>query len=249
MQEPDYSYVGSGHLLIKEYGAAAPFQAIGNCSALTFSPQTNSLQLQDFTTPGGGVRNRIDRISDVQFGFTFHDFSADNFARFLRGTSAPVVAGSAAAEPVVAHKGGWTPLSKIAETITAVEPAGGGTAYTPGTDYSLDNGGIYVPATSTIPAPVGGAANIEVDFTYLAHTVTEAMVNPAKQYTLVFAGLNEARSGKAVRVTAHKISGGVLASLGLIGEEYGAGEVSGSLMTDTSKGSGLSKFFQAVVVD
>ncbi len=249
MQEPDYSYVGSGHLLIKEYGAAAPFLAIGNCSALTFSPQTNSLQLQDFTNPGGGVRNRIDRISDVQFGFTFHDFSADNFARFLRGTSTPVVAGTASAEAVVGYKGGWTPLGKIADTITSVEPVGGGTPYTAGTDYVLDNGGIFIPSTSTIPAPVAGAANIDVDYTYLAHTVTEAMVNPAKQYTLVFAGLNEARSGKPVRVTAHKISGGVLASLGLIGEEYGQGEVSGSLMTDTTKGAGLSRYFQAVVVD
>jgi len=249
MEEPDYSYVGSGHILMREYGAAVPFLPIGNCSALSFAPQVNTLQLPDHTNPGGGIRNRIDRVNDVQFSLTFHDFHGENFARFLRGTSNKVIAGSATAETVVGYKGGWMPLAKIAATITSVEPVGGGTPYAAGTDYVLDNGGLYIPSTSTIPAPSSGAPNFEVDYTYEAHTVTEAFVNAAKQYTLVFAGLNEARSGKAVRVTAHKVSGGVLATLGLLGEDYGGGEVSGSLLSDTSKGAGLSKFFQTLVAD
>lgn len=249
MEEPDYSYVGSGHILMKEYGSAAPFMPIGNCSALNFAPQVNTLQLQDFTNPGGGIRNRIDRVNDVQFSLTFHDFSAENFARFLRGTSTAVASGTAVAEPVVGYKGGWTPLAKIAESITSVEPVGGGTAYVAGEDYVLDNGGIFIPTGSAIPAPVAGAPNFEVDYAYAKHTVTEAFVNSAKQYALVFVGLNEARSGKPVRINAHKISGGVLASLGLLGEDYGAGEVSGSLLADTTKGVGLSKFFQALVVE
>ncbi|MCH6484243.1 hypothetical protein MMG85_11810 [Pseudoxanthomonas sp. LH2527] len=249
MEEPDYSYVGSGHILIKEFGAAAPFLPIGNCSVFNLAPQVNTLQLQDFTNPGGGIRNRIDRVNDVQFSLTFHDFNGENFARFLRGTSTKVVSGNASAEAVVGYKGGWVPLAKIAKTITSVEPVGGGTPYDAGDDYVLDNGGLYIPATSAITDPVAGAANFEVDYTYDAHTVTEAMVNAAKQYTMVLSGLNEARSGKPVRVTAHKVSGGVLATLGLLGEDYGAGEVSGSLLSDTSKGAGLSKFFQVVVVD
>jgi len=56
ISEPDYSYLGSGHLLVREYGAAAPFLAIGNCSALEFAPQVNTVQLTDFTSPGGGPR-------------------------------------------------------------------------------------------------------------------------------------------------------------------------------------------------
>jgi hypothetical protein len=249
MEEPDYSYVGSGHILVKEYGAAAPFLPIGNCSALNFAPQVNTLQLQDFTNPGGGIRNRIDRVNDVQFNLTFHDFMAENFARFLRGTSSAVAAGNATAEAVVGYKGGWTPLAKYADAITSVEPVGGGTAYVAGDDYVLDNGGLYIPTDSAIPAPVAGASNFEVDYSFSKHTVTEAFVNPAKQYTLAFVGLNEARSGKPVRVMAHKLSGGVLGTLGLLGEDYGAGEVSGSLLSDTTKGTGLSKFFQVLVVD
>ncbi|MDH5832171.1 hypothetical protein QFW80_16760 [Luteimonas sp. M1R5S18] len=249
MEAPDYSYVGSGHILMKEYGSAAPFLPVGNCSALSFSPQVNTLQLPDYTQPGGGLRNRIDRVNDVQFSLTFHDFKGENFARFLRASNTDVAAGTVSAEAVVAYKGGWTPLAKYASVIDAVEPAGGGTPYVAGDDYVLDNGGLWIPEDSAIVDPVAGAANIDVDYDYDAHSVTEAFVNAAKQYTLIFVGLNEARSGKQVRVIGHKLSGAVMSQLGLIGEEYGAGEVNGSLMSDTSKGAGLSKYFQIVVVD
>ena len=248
ISEPDYSYLGSGHVLIREYGAAAPFLAVGNCSALNFAPQLNTLQLPDYTNPGGGTRNRVDRVTDVQFSFTFHDFHGENFARFLRGNSADVVAGSVTSEAVVGYKGGWTPLAKYAATITTVKGSGGTPTYVAGTDYELDNGGIFIPTASAIPAPAGGASNILVDYTYGAHNVTEALLNSAKQYTLVFVGLNEARSGKAIRATAHKITGGVLATLGLLGEEYGGGEISGSLLPDSTKGAGLSKYLQILQV-
>lgn len=245
---PDYSYLGSGHVLIREFGAAAPFLAIGNCSALGFSPQLNTLQLPDFTNPGGGTRNRVDRVTDVQFNFTFHDFKAENYARFLRGTAADVASGTVAAEPVVGYKGGFVPLAKYANAISSVEPVGGGVPYTAGTDYELDRGGLFLPAGSTIPNPVAGAPNFEVDYAYDAHSVAEALTTAAKWYTLLFLGLNEARSGKAVRATAHKITGGVLAEMALLGEDYGGGEVSGSLLPDDSKGPALSKYLQILMV-
>lgn len=248
ISEPDYSYVGSGHILVREYGSAAPFLSVGNCSALSFSPQSTSIQLTDFTSPGGGQRNRVDRVTGVDYSFTVHDLHGENLARFLRGTSTAVVAGTATAEQLVAYKGGWTPFGKYAATITSVKGVGGTPTYVAGTDYELDNGGIFIPSTSTIANPVSGAANCQVDYTFAAHTLTEALVSSAKQYTLIFVGLNEARSGSPVRVTAHKISGGVLANMGLLGEDYASGEVSGALLSDTSKGAGLSKYFSVLMV-
>jgi len=239
----DFSYLGSGKILMREFGATAPFEEVGNCSVLSFSPQTTTITLPDYTQPGGGTRNRVDRVGDVEISYTFHDFAGDNFARALRGSVADVVAGSAAAESVIAYKDGYTPLAKIASGITSVEPVGGGTPYVAGDDYEFRDGGLFIPSDSAIPAPVAGAANIDVDYTYAAQEVTQALVNPAKQYELLFLGLNEARSGKAVRVRAHKVSGGVLEQLGLIGQEYGAGTVGGALLADTTKGAGLSKYF------
>jgi hypothetical protein len=239
----DKSYIGSGNILIREFGAAAPFMEVGNCSALTLSPQEDVKQLQDFTKPGGGLRNQVRRVSGVDIAYTFHDFSAENFARGLRAAVSSIAGGTATEEAVVAYKGGYSPLDKIATAITLVEPAGGGTAFTAGTDYELRDGQIYIPSTSTITDPVAGAANIDVTYTYAAQKKVEALVNPNKQYELLFMGLNEAQSGKRTRITCHKVSGGVLQQMAALGEDYGAGEINGALLTDTTKsGTGISQY-------
>lgn len=240
----DYSYIGSGLIYAREYGAAAPLVAIGNCSALTLSPQEEVKEIKDFTNPGGGTRNEVRRLTGVETGYTFHDFSAENFALALRAATTTVSAGTASAESTVAYKGGFTPLAKIPTAITTVTGAGGTPTYVAGTDYEFREGGIYIPSTSTIPDPVAGAANIKVTYTYAAQKKVQALVNSAKQYEIVFAGLNEAQSGKVVRVTMHKVSGGLLQQMALIGEDFGAGEVTGKLLSDTTKsGVGISKYF------
>ena len=245
----DHSYLGSGKLLIREFGAAAPFEEVGNCSALTFSPQEEKKNLIDYTNPGGGNRNEVARLTGVECGYTFHDFAAENFARTLRSSVTAVVAGTITDEDVVAYKGGFTPLAKVATGITSVKGASGATTYTVGDDYEFRDGGIFIPTGSAIPAPVASAANIKVTYANAAQKRVEALTQSAKQYEMLFVGLNEAQSGKRVRVHAHKVSGGLLASMGLIGEEYGAGEVTGGLMADTTKGTGLSQYFTVVLED
>lgn len=239
----DHSYIGSGNILIREFGAAAPLMEVGNCSALTLSPQENVLQQQDFTKPGGGLRNQVRRVTGVDMAYTFHDFAAENFARALRAAIETITAGTASAEEVVAYKGGYTALAKIAAAITTVEPAGGGTAYVAGDDYELRDGQLYIPSGSAITDPVAGAANLDVTYTYAAQKKVQALVNPNKQYEVVFMGLNEAQSGKRTRITCHKVSGGVLQAFAALGEDYGAGEVGGALLADTSKsGVGISQY-------
>lgn len=245
----DYSYLGSGTIHFREHGAAAPFTEAGNCSALTLSPQTESKELLNYTAPGGGLQNEVQRVTGVEMAYTFHDFSPENFARSLRGSSTEAIAGTAAAEAVVAYKGGMTPLAYIPAAITTVTGSTGTPTYVAGTDYEFRNGGIYVPATSAIPAPSAGASNIKVTYTYLTQTTVQALIDPQKQYEMLFTGLNEARSGKAVRIRGHKINGGVLAQFAALGDDYGAGEVTGKLLIDSSKtGVGVSKYFTVEIV-
>ncbi len=245
----DYSYLGSGKFYLREYGSAEPFVEVGNCSAINFNPQTNAIVLADHTQPGGGTRNRVDRVTEVQYSITFHDFAPENFARFLRGTASSVVAGTVTDELAVAYKGGFTPLARIATAITKVDPVGAGSSYVAGTDYILQDGGLYIPADSAIPAPVSGAANIEVTYTHAASRVVQAFTTSAKSFEALFLGLNEARSGKPVRVRAHKLSGGVMDALQLIGEQHGAGTVTGAAQADTTKALGLSQYFTVEVVE
>ncbi len=244
----DYSYLGSGRLLLREFGAATPFEEVGNVSALSFSPQVNSVTLGDYTQPGGGTRNRVDRVTEVQIAYTFHDFSAGNFARSMRGTVSEVAGGTAASEAVVAYAGGFTPLANIATAITSVKSPDGEDTYVVGEDYEFVDGGLRILADGDIPEPVAGAANIAVSYTYGAAERVQAFVTSAKQYEALFLGLNEARSGKPVRVHAHKISGGVIQELGLLGDQYGQGQVQGALQADTTKAAGLSQYFTVDIV-
>lgn len=246
----DYSYIGSGNIYLREYGSALPFVDVGNCSALTLSPQEEEKTLTDYTNPGGGTRSEIRRLTGVEIAYTFHDFSPENFERALRGDIASITAGTATEEEVVAYKGGFTPLGKIPTAITAVIPAGGGVAYTAGTDYVLQDGGIYIPSTSTIANPVAGAANIEVTYTYAAQKKVQALVDGNRQYELMFVGLNEARSSKKTRVHCFKVSAGVLSQMALIGDDFGAGEVTGKVLSDPARsGAGLSKYMTIEIED
>lgn len=239
----DYSYIGSGSMLIREVGAAAPMVSVGNVSALTFSPQEDTKSLLDNTQPGGNKRNEVRRLTGVDMSYTFHDYSAENFARGLRANITTVSAGTATAEAAVAYKGGYTPLAKIATSITSVKTPDDVTTYTPGTDYSLVDGQLYIPSTSTITDPASGAVNVHVTYAYGAQKKVEALVNSNKQYEVLFVGLNEAQSGKRVRVHAFKVSAGVLSQMALIGDDYGAGEVGGSLLSDSTKTGGISQYF------
>src|SRR5688572_3553451 len=118
---PDKSYIGSGNILIRVFGAAAPLVEIGNCSKLTLSPQEDVKQLKDWTKPGAGLRKEVRRVSGVEGNFAFHDFTAENFARHLRSDTTPIAAGTSTAEELVAYKGGYTKAAKIITAITNVK--------------------------------------------------------------------------------------------------------------------------------
>lgn len=76
----------------------------------------------------------------------------------------------------------------------------------------------------------------------------EALTSGAKTFKMVFAGVNEANTGKTVTVTAHRVKIGAASNLGLIGDDFGALEVTGELLIDTSiVAPGESQYFKVVM--
>lgn len=240
----DYSYLGSGIILIRPWGTTEKFEEVGNCSAFGAQPQTNRITLADFTNPGGGTRNGVDRVTDWTLSYTFHDFNAANLARVTRGKASTVASGTVTEEAAYTYKGTYVPLKYPASAITKVEPAGGGTAYTAGTDYILDRGMLYIPPGSGI-SDATSAANVDVTYTRKAHGHVEGAVVAQQYYEMQFHGQNEARSGKEVRMVCHKVSGGVVDQLQLLGDQFGGGTVSGLLNADPAKAvdSNTSRYF------
>ena len=249
----DYSFLGVGQFYVREYGANEALIEVGNCSALNLSPQEENKTLLNHTEPGGGTQNEVTRITGVELSYTFHDFNPSNLARALRAEYAGVAGGAVASEEHAAYEGGFVPFAKVPDTtatITVVDAATGSTTYDEGVDYEVRPGGIFILDGTSIPAPVSGAANIDVSYSAKASTKLQALVTSDKQYELFFVGLNEAQSGKVARIHCFRVNHGVMTQLAAIGQEHGAGEINGKLLIDTTKtGTGESKYFTVELED
>jgi hypothetical protein len=239
----DFSYLGSGRVYLRDRSAATGLVEVGNCSALSFAVTEETKELRDYTQPGGGTYNEVKRITAVECQITMHDMSALNLSRALYGSTSSVTTATVTDE---AHNdvnpGEFVATTFMPASITAVKE--GSTTLVANTDYEVRAGGIYI-----IPGgAIGAGDDITITYSKAATDVVQALTGSGKEYELVFDGLNEARSGKKTRVTAHRVKIGALASLGLIGEEYAAIEATGKLLKDTAiTGAGVSQYFKVEI--
>lgn len=149
---------------------------------------------------------------------------------------ATVAGASDATEPAA-----WPTV--VGDTVvdgTVTWTCAGKTALVLDTDYERRPGGLFMFEGTTI-----GGEQITVGYTRVASDIVQAIVNSGKEYEMVFDGLNEARSGKRTRITAHRLKAGAAQNLGFIGEEFAGMEVTGTLLNDASQiGDAISKYFK-----
>ncbi len=246
-QIADASYIGKGEIFLGPYAGGAAMVSIGNVAELTFSHGTEKKELLDYTSAGGGKANSIERITGVTMNIKAHDINANNLALGAFGTTSAVTAGTVLDETHAAYKGGLVPLDFVPDLTVApvVTDMAGTTTYTAGTDYILTGAGIYVLSGSTIPDSVASADNIKVDYTKKAVSVVEALVSSAQEFKLVFAGLNEAQSGKQAIITVHRFKPGAAQNVSYLGDDYASLDLPGEALSDSAiTGAGLSKFYK-----
>lgn len=246
-QIADASYIGKGEIFIGPYAGGAAMVSIGNCSELTFSHATEKKELLDYTSAGGGKANSLERITGVTMALKAHDVNAANLAIGAFGAKSTVATGTITDEAHAAYKGGLVPLTYVPDTGAAitVKDTSGATTYVAGTDYIVTGAGIYVLSGGSIPDSVSSANNIKVTYTNKAVNVVEALVNSAGEYKLVFAGLNEAQSGKQVVVMVHRFKAGAAQNISYLGDDYASLDISGEALSDSLiTTAGLSKFYK-----
>lgn len=239
----DYSYLGSGKIYLRDTTGSGGLIEIGNCSSLNFTVSEETKELKDYTQAGGGTFNEVKRITAVEVQMTAHELSAANLARALYGSTSVVTAGTVTDEShTVAAQGDFIPTTFLASAITTVKVAAA--TKIEGTDYEVRAGGIYIIPGGGIAA----AATVLITYTKAGTDVVQAITGSGKEYELLFDGLNEARSGKKTRVNAYRVKIGALASLGLIGDDYAAMEMTGKLLKDTTKtGANISQYFKVEI--
>lgn len=247
----NYSYLGKGPIYAGVRGKGR--FPVGNCSALNFAVSESKISQPDYTSPGGGEANAVSRVDAVTGSMTLLDISPKNLSLAYRGTEREVTGGvSATDERHTAYPGALialdeTPDISAAETSITVtlDPDGTPVVLTYNVDYEVTRAGIvFLEGGANVTDAVDGH-EVGVDYDKADSVVMEALVASGKEYNLVFDGLNEADSGKAVIITAHRITFSPTQGTSFIGDEFAELPLEFSVLSDnTIVGANISKFFK-----
>ena len=164
---------------------------------LTFSFETSEYTHQESNTGQRLTDLKIELGKMLKGTLKIEDLNKDNLAAFLYGTGATVSGATITDEVHTATPGYSFKLAHINLTsFTTLEPSPSGTAYTAGTDYTVDlkSGRVFIPTGSSI------AADTAVQATYVAGSYdrTTAFNVSNTEYWLTFDGLNNADGDKPI---------------------------------------------------
>lgn len=238
------SYIGKGEVFIQKRGTAgAKMVPIGNCSALQFGIAEEKKKLNDYTRTGGGLLDSLTMIQSVTASMSVSNLSPENLALATRGTTSAVASATVTDE---AHAdillGSLIRLAKVPDVTATVTVKKGATVIASAGNWEINGAGLWIAAA---PADLLANDGITVSYTALAGDVVQAMTTSNEEYTLIFSGLNEARSGKPVIVTVHRLKFSPAASLDWIADDFGQLKMSADVLADaTVTGSGLSKYLK-----
>lgn len=244
-------YLGSGQVYLKQAGVAnAPRYPIGNVSEVKLTIDEEVIEQKDYTQPGGGTYAEVRRINAVTAAMTLHDLNADNLALATKGTTTAVASGSVTDESHTAHNGALMRLAHPAATSVVVTSDPTGTTYTEGEDYEVRGEGIFILRTGAIATAIDGLATpsdglpLLISYSHGAYNQIQALTSSSSYWEISFGGMNEADGDKACVIDLWKVNLGAAKEVPLITGALGSVALEGKLLSDSSKGSGESKFYR-----
>ncbi|MBW5416111.1 MULTISPECIES: hypothetical protein [unclassified Pseudomonas] len=236
------AFLGVGKQYLEDLDNPRGLIFIGNCRSLSYEAATDDIEERDYTTPGGGLDNSVQRISSLTLNYEARHYKAANMARALYGSATDVPAGTVTGEAHRAFPGSLIMLANPGVTNLVLTPAAGGAPLILDTDYTLDPAGfpfIEEIEDGTVPAE---GLDVVASYSYALHATVQALVNSGKRYRHVFVGLNEARSGKPVVIEVFRVNHSP-ATLNFIGDDFQGMEFTAKVEKDpTRKGTGLSQY-------
>lgn len=242
------AFIGSGKIKIAPFESGASFGArkfvdVGNTSAFQFSFTENRQELRNYRDAAGGIDASVARIESVTGSMDLRHFTADNLALALWGTTAALAATAIVGEAGHVYSAGkFIPAARLINTTIPPVVKKGATTLNVA-DYVVSAGGItFITGTPTTAGLIEGDS-ITIDYTPLASSDVQALINAAPNVSVFFEGVN-AVTGKPASVRQYKCKLGVAANVGLIGDDFGTLAVTFTVEKDTTIiGAGLSQFF------
>lgn len=234
------AYLGTGKLYLEDLDNPKGLIHIGNCNSFSYEGQTQEIEEQDYTTPGGGLDASVMRIQALNISYNARHFKAANIARAVYGLAADQAAGTVTGEPHTVYPGALVDLENPGATSVQITRAAGGAALVLDTDYIINAAGY--PEILEGGAVTDAGLAVEVNYSYSAHATIQALVASGKRFRLKFLGLNEVRSGKPHVIEVYRVNHSP-ASMSLIGDDFQGMEFTAKAEKDPSKqGTGLSQY-------
>ena len=242
------AYLGSGKMFLEDLDDKKGLIFIGNCSSLEYAAEPEEIEEKNYTSPGGGLDNSVQRISSVSVNYEARHFKTANMARAMFGSSAEVASGTITAEEHKAYPGALLLLVNPGATDIVITEATGSTELVEGTDYIINSAGMpEILESSTLVTPAG--IDVKVAYKHEKYATIQALVASGKRYRMVFLGLNEARSNKPVVIEVFRVNHSP-ANLSFIGDEFQGMTFSAKVEKDPTKtGSGVSQYLTIKDVD
>ena len=244
-----------GHMKARESGSGLPFQKVGLVSTIQHATETNTLTLNDTTTPQGGEYDSLDRVTSVSLTINFREIYTWVLAALVWGSATEVEASTHTGEVHRAGVDGTIALDNMPLTITGVSgpaalPADPDVEYVEDDDWIMTGSGLQVVAGGALEAAIIAAGvtayNVSVDYNSAAVDVIEALTNSGKTFEFLFEGENAAGTQKRVEVRFFMCRLNLATAMDWINtEDFGAFEATAKVLRDDSRvGGGTSKYFR-----
>lgn len=240
MSTTTQAFIGKGSIYLEEIGGSMGLLPFGNCPELTLAFAEDKKEMKDSEDAGGGVVASVSRIASVTGSISALSISKENIALALRGLVTTESVTGIVDEATVVYEGAFVEFDKVPDITTiVVKDEAGTTTYVAGTDYEVKSSGITIVAGAGITS----GDSLKLSYTPKGAIVVESLATSAKEYRMVFDGLNEADSGNPVELACHKVKFSPAQALSLISDDFATLPLSFDVLKDESiVGSAKSKF-------
>lgn len=239
------AFRGVGIISIAPYDSGTSFAErafvdTGNNSQLQDAFSEQNEEQKNYRTLAGGVYASDKRIDSFSLSLTQLDFSAENKARALWGTTSVDSGGAVTDEPHDFHFGKVIVLDKMCDDTQPVTINIGATTVNTA-DYTVVGSTVYVAAAPQTSGISDGDACL-VDYTAVASDLIQVLTTSSPVVSVMFNGWN-AITGKRSQRRYWKCRVGAAQGVDAISDSFASLPLTLTVeQDDTVVGTGLSKY-------
>ena len=230
-----HGFTGYGNIRLAIYDVVPgnrKFLETGSAQVLDLNPSINVERIPNMLNTAGGDFDTDSRVDKVELTMKLDQYTPRNLALATNGSYQNTAAAPVANEPAVAHLGAYVPFAQLADMsqpVTVMDSTAA-TTFTAGTDYVADNGGIFIPTTSTITE----GESLKISYAALAQDTVQGLVNPNTTVSLIMTGYNRMAGGTPGRLVVPKLKLSVDSAIQLFTQKPGQLSLKGTVLLDSS---------------